>query len=94
MNEIVPGIIICGLLLFGAKSVIPIWAQSDNLSEASANLSQSLVDLLPDIERIYQEALTTPLHEAKKKIYDPDVAQFYDQLLERTALDTLGSGTN
>ena len=81
------GIVISGLLLFGVQSALPLRAQSDNLSEASDNLSQSLVDLLPDIEKIYREAVTTPLQEAEKKIYDEDVAEFYQLLLERTALD-------
>ena len=87
----ISGIIVCGLILLGVQSVIPIRAQtddgSDNLSALSENLSQGLVDLLPDIEKIYQEALTAPLQEAKKKIYDDDVAEFYNLLLERSALD-------
>ena len=85
------GIMVSGLLLLGIQSALPIRAQtdstSDNLSEASANLSQSLVELLPDIEKIYREALLTPLHEAEKKIYDDDIAQFYHTLLEKSALD-------
>ena len=85
------GIIVCGLLLFGVQSVLPIRAQtsdgSDNLSSLSENLSQSLVSLLPDIEKIYREALTSPLHEAKKQIYDEDIAEFYDLLLERSSLN-------
>ena len=81
------GVIICGLFLLAVQSAIPIRAQSDNLSETSDNLSQSLIDLLPDIEKIYREALSSPLQEAEKKIYDDDIAQFYHSLLERTDLD-------
>ena len=81
------GVIICGLLLLGIQTAIPIRAQTDNLSETSDNLSQSLTELLPDIEKIYREALTSPLQEAEKKIYDEDIAQFYHSLLERTDLD-------
>ena len=85
------GIIVCGLLLFGVQSVLPIRAQtsdgSDNLSSLSENLSQSLVSLLPDIEKIYREALTSPLQEAKKQIYDEDIAEFYNLLLDRSSLN-------
>ena len=83
------GIIVCGLLLIGVQSAIPIRAESDNTSD---NLS--LVHLLPDIERIYREALLSPLHEAEKKIYDDDIAQFYHTLLEKAALDYPEGETN
>lgn len=83
------GITICGLLLLGLVSALPIRAQTqtEDLNEASGNLTQGLINLLPDIEKIYREALTSPLHEAEKKIYDKDIAQFYHQLLEKTALN-------
>ncbi|MFC2066909.1 hypothetical protein ACFLUO_07705 [Chloroflexota bacterium] len=87
----ISGIIVCGLLFFGVQSALPILAQtddeSDNLSALSANLSQSLINFLPDIEKIYRDAITTPLQEAEKKIYDDDIADFYQALLKRTALD-------
>lgn len=77
------GIIVCGLLLFGMQAAIPIRAQTVNLT--SDNFS--LAELLPDLERIYSEALLTPLDEVKTKIYDEDIAQYYDVLLKRSALD-------
>ena len=87
----ISGIIVCGLLFFGVQSALPILAQtdpdSDNLSALSENLTQSLIDFLPDIEKIYRDAITTPLREAEKKIYDDDIADFYQALLEKTALD-------
>ena len=76
------GIMVCGFLLIGIQSAMPIRAESND--ETSDNLS--LVHLLPDIERIYREALLSPLHEAEKTIYDEDIAQFYHTLLEKTAL--------
>ena len=88
------GMIVCGLLLFGVQSAIPIRAQTENVSGVSENFSQSLVELLPDIEKIYREALTSPLHEAEKKIYDEDIAQFYHTLLERTSLDKPAGESN
>jgi len=78
------GIMICSLLLFGVQTVLPLRAETDNLTGTSDNFS--LVDLLPDIEKIYHDALITPFEEAGKKIYDDDVAQFYHLLLGKTAL--------
>ena len=63
------GIMMCSLLLFGVETVLPLRAETDT----SDNLS--LVDLLPDIEKIYHDALITPFEEAGKKIYDDDVAR-------------------
>ena len=79
------GIAASALLLWGIQSALPIRAQTDNITEISDNFS--LVHLLPDIEKIYEEALTFPLNEAKKSIYDEDIAAFYQRLLERTNLD-------
>jgi hypothetical protein len=90
----ISGVIVCGLILFGARSVLPIKAETDNLSEQSENLTQGLIDLLPDIEKIYREALTTPFREAQSKIYDEDIAQFYQKLMDNTGLAGTGDGTD
>ena len=78
------GILVCSLLLFGIQTVIPLRAETDNLSEPSDNFS--LADLLPDIEKIYHDALITPFEEAGKTIYDDDIAQFYHLLIGKAAL--------
>ena len=87
----ISGILVCGLLFFGVQSALPLLAQtepgSDNLSALSANLSQSLINFLPDIEKIYRDAITTPLRETEKKIYDDDIADFYQALLKKSSLD-------
>jgi hypothetical protein len=90
----IAGLMFCGLLLFGVNTVLPIRAQTDNLSELSENVTQSLVDLLPDIERIYREALTMPFRKAESKIYDEDIAEFYQELLDNSVLAEPGDGTN
>ncbi len=77
------GMIVSGLALFGIQAVLPTRAQVEG--EPSDNTS--LVQLVPDIEKIYRQALVSPLIEAEKKIYDPDIAAFYRKLLEKTALD-------
>ena len=88
------GIVVCGLLLFGVKSVLPIRADSDNLTEQSENLTQSFINFLPDIERIYRESLLLPFEKAESKIYDEDIAEFYRELLDNTGLRSSGNGTN
>lgn len=82
------GAIVCSLLLFGAKTVIPTRAETDNLTGESENITQSFLDLLPDIEKIYRESLIAPFEKAESKIYDEDIAEFYRELLDRTGLRT------
>ena len=81
----ISGIIVCSTLLFGASVIIPSLAKG-NVEEASENLTQSLTDLLPDIERIYQESLTLPFRKAEDKIYDEDIAEFYHELMYNSLL--------
>lgn len=70
------------MVLLVLVSAFPIRAQSDNYSD-----NFSLVELLPDIEKIYREALIRPHQEAAKHIYDEDIAQFYNLLLQKTGMD-------
>ena len=80
------GVIFCSILLFGAKTILPMRADTDNISAASDNLSMSLVDMLPDIERMYKESFTMPFVKAEDKIYDPEIKEFYRELLDNTVL--------
>ena len=82
----ISGIMVCSLILFGVKSLVPIQADTDNVSGQSDNLTQSLTDLMPDIEKIYKDSLTMPFRKAQSKIYDEDIAEFYGALLDRTGL--------
>jgi hypothetical protein len=82
----ISGIMICCAVLFSAKTVIPILASTDNEGESSENVSESLLDLIPDIEMIYRESLTKPFVKAESKIYDEDIAEFYRELLDDTGL--------
>ena len=79
------GVLVCSILLFSIQAVLPIQAQTEGDNSTSDNFS--LVDLLPDIEKIYQEALITPFEEAEKKIYDDDIARFYRLLIGKSALE-------
>jgi len=77
------GIAVCALLFFGARAVIPVFADDSPTSE---DPSLGLAGLLPDIEKIYKESLTMPFKKAESKITDPDIAAYYRELMETTGL--------
>jgi hypothetical protein len=82
----ISGIIVCGLLLIGVRTIIPVRAETDNTSASSENFTQRLINLLPDFERIYRESLIMPFRKAESKIYDEDIARFYRELLDNAGL--------
>ena len=79
MIGVVAGIILSCSFYFGAQAVLP--ANGD-----SKDSSGGLAGLLPDIEKIYQQALTMPFQKAESKIYDPDIAEYYHELINSTGL--------
>ena len=80
------GLLACGLVLFGARSLIEARAATDEATGASDNVTQSVLNILPDFEKIYRVALTLPFQKAESKIYDKDIADFYHELLDKTGL--------
>ena len=80
------GAVICFLILYGVKPVLPAYAEETLPNDESDNVTQSLVGLIPDIEKIYREALTSPFIQAESEIYDEDIAAFYRSLMEKTGL--------
>jgi len=80
------GVVVCYLIIFGVKPIIPIWADTAGSSGESENTTLSLTNLLPDFEKIYHDALTEPFIKAASKIYDPDIADYYQGLMEKTGL--------
>lgn len=87
------GVLVCGLLILGAKSVLPTKADEDTGDNATANFTETLTNLLPDIEAIYRESLTMPFIKAESKIYDEDIAEFYSELLDKTGIRPAANGT-
>jgi hypothetical protein len=79
----VAGMVLSGLLLFGAKAILPAHADSGDTSD---NATGGLAGLLPDIDSIYHQALTLPFQKAESKIYDPDIAEYYHELINSTGL--------
>ncbi len=80
------GVVICFMILYGIKPVLPAYAETAPPVDESENVTQSLTGLLPDIEKIYRESLTAPFIQAESEIHDPDIAAFYHTLMEKTGL--------
>ena len=78
MKILIATAVLSGLILLFLVTGLPIRATGEE---------QSLADLLPNFEKIYREALVRPHQEAAKKIYDEDIAKFYNLLLHKTGLD-------
>ncbi len=74
------------MLLYGIKPVLPAFAEETPLAAESENVTQSLTGLIPDIQKIYREALTAPFIQAESEIHDPDIAAFYHSLMQKTGL--------
>ncbi len=80
------GMAVCGMLVIGAQTVLPLWADEDPTANTTENITLSLVNLIPNVEAIYEESLTLPFAKAESKIYDEDIAEFYSELMDRTGL--------
>ncbi len=80
------GIVMCSLLVISARVVMPALANTGNPGDLSENGSLGLANLIPDIEKIYRDALIMPFEKAESKIYDEDIAEYYSELLTKTGL--------
>ena len=65
---------------------MPASADTNEGSTASDNDTNFLANLVPDFEKIYRESLTAPFIRAESKITDPDIAEFYHDLMDKTGL--------
>ncbi len=81
----IAGVMVCALAFIGINSVLPINADS-NTEGDSEEPNSSLVNIVPDIEKIYRQALIQPFLQAESQIYDEDIKEFYRNLLEATGL--------
>jgi hypothetical protein len=80
----ISGIMVCGMLLFTVRLVVP--TRADQIPEDPSDNSSGLSALIPDIEGIYRESLYMPFEKAANKIYDPDIAEYYSELISRAGL--------
>jgi hypothetical protein len=81
----IAGVVVCTLLLFTIRLVLPAQAGTESYGTISDNAT-GLLRLLPDIEKIYNEALTMPFKKAESKIHDKDIADYYRALMDKTGL--------
>ncbi len=79
----VAGVVLCCLLFGVARAVLPASADNDDSGNST---SGGLAGLLPDFEAIYNQALTMPFKKAESKIYDPEIAEYYHELISNTGL--------
>lgn len=56
------------------------------VDEQADETSNSLIGMIPDIEKIYRQSLIKPFLKAESQIYDEDILEFYQDLLSATGL--------
>lgn len=81
LKILIPTAVVSGLVLLFLVTGLPIRATT------TSENTTSLADLIPNFEKIYREALVRPHQEVAKKIYDEDIARYYNLLLHKTGLD-------
>jgi hypothetical protein len=82
-------VVVCSVLFYTINLVFPVRAMtnvSDTSSTSASENDTSLSGLLPDFEKIYQNALEMPFQKAESKIYDKDIAEYYRALMDKTGL--------
>ena len=82
----IAGIVVCSLIIIGFRTVIPTQAKALSAADPSNNSSSGLANLIPDIGKIYHESLTMPFIKAESKIYDKDILEYYQELMNKTGL--------
>jgi hypothetical protein len=80
------GAVICYLVVIGVKPVLPVMADESISGDVSDNSSSLLLKIMPDFEKIYRDALAEPFIKAESKIQDPDIADYYHGLMNKTGL--------
>ncbi len=91
--------IVSAMVIFGVKPGMSVFADTadptgENTTESailSDNSTQSILNSIANFEKIYTDALTEPFIKAESKIYDPDIAEYYHGLMEKTGLTDRGS---
>jgi hypothetical protein len=83
----IAGIIVCTVLFYSINLILPVRAMTENADPSDPNSdNSSLSNLIPDIQKIYTDALRMPFQKAEAKITDPDIAIFYRSLMDETGL--------
>lgn len=83
-----------GFVIGGLFSTLVILMGPFSPLKADADsLDSGLSGMVPDIENMYREALVSPIRDAEAKIYDADIASYYDRLVDRMKLDEPATAT-
>jgi hypothetical protein len=83
----IAGIVVCTVLFYSINFILPVKAMTDSSNPTDPNSDNTgLSGLVPNIEKIYTDALRMPFEKAEAKITDPDIASFYRSLMEETGL--------
>ena len=83
------GMTVCLLLvlvIFHDTRIVSADSGNTTLSE-SINVN----GLIPDVGKIYREALGGPYRQVESEITDPDIARYFRSYMERTGLDKIGA---
>jgi hypothetical protein len=80
------GAVICGMIIFGVKPVLPALAETTNSGTESENTTPNIIEQISGFDKIYRDALTEPFIKAESKIYDADIAEYYHGLMVKTGL--------
>jgi hypothetical protein len=80
------GIFVCLLVV----AAVGYFTSSARAADAPAD-DLGLSGLLPDVGKIYREALGGPYRQVETEITDPDIARYYHSLMEKTGLDRIGA---
>lgn len=83
------GMIVCLLLVFAVGYFTSVIRAEANPGNPDNPLD--VANLLPDIGKIYRESLGSPYRQVKSEISDPDIASYYQVLMDRTGLDRIGA---
>jgi hypothetical protein len=84
------GMTVCLLLMLTMNHNTPVVSADDS----NATTSSSSIDvsgLLPDVDKIYRQALGGPYRQVESEITDPDIARYFRTYMDATGLDKIGA---
>ena len=64
---------------------------SADSSSPSTTSDSDLIGLIPNVGEIYDQALGGPYRQVESEITDPDIARYYQSLMNATGLDKIGA---
>jgi hypothetical protein len=81
---------VCLLLVFAMNRNTPTVSADDSITITSQD-SMDVSGLMPDVGKIYREALGGPYRQVESEITDPDIARYFRNYMNATGLDKIGA---